>query len=126
MLFAKLVHDKMQSEGLTIREGARALGMSASTITRLLNGFPMDLETMIKVCNWLGVSPASVLNSQAIEGTDKLAASIAMILEREPTLASIFREALEDVEKGKLSPEDVQEIVSYAAYRINQRKSKPT
>jgi len=123
-MLAALVNQKLREENLTLRDGAKAVGVSHTTLARIANGSPADIDTLISICNWLGISPASALNSQALGGPDKLAASLAILLEKEPSLASILSEALADVEAGTLSPQDVQEVVQYAAYRLGQGKSK--
>jgi len=126
-MLAALVKYKLEKDHLTIRDGARSVGVSHTTLARIINGSPVDIDTLVRVCNWLGIEPADALNSEAVGiSGSKLAASIAILVEKEPALASMFREALEDVEKGNLSPQDVQEIIQYAAYRLRQGKPKTT
>ncbi|MGD0004992.1 MAG: XRE family transcriptional regulator [Anaerolineaceae bacterium] len=124
-MLPELVKYKLGQDHLTLREASQAAGVSHTTLARVVNGVPVDIETLVSVCNWLGVKPADALNSEMIGDSDeKLVASLTILVEREPALASIFREALKDLEKGNLSPQDVQEIMSYAAYRITQGKAR--
>ena len=129
-MFPALVLDKLRSEGLGLRDGAAVVGVSHTTMARAIQGMQVDIPTILRLCNWLHISPASALNSMAIVregepfGEDKLAASIAILVQREPGLASVFQKAVEQVEKGTLKPKDVQEIISFAAFRLTREDTE--
>jgi transcriptional regulator with XRE-family HTH domain len=50
------VDAKRKSEGLSLREAASAIGVSASTLTRMAQGASPDVEGFAKMVRWLGVS----------------------------------------------------------------------
>jgi transcriptional regulator with XRE-family HTH domain len=60
-LLAEHVTWRRLDAGLTQRDVAHELGLSASTLCRIEAGFAADLETFAKVCAWLGNSPAVYL-----------------------------------------------------------------
>lgn len=45
-----------------IRQTAAMIGISPATLSRLLRGHLPDIETFKKLCDWLEISPAEVLN----------------------------------------------------------------
>lgn len=47
--------------GMGIREAAKAVGVSAATLSRVENKKIPDLETFGKICRWLGDDPALYL-----------------------------------------------------------------
>src|SRR6266478_1817824 len=47
---------------LGIREAAGKIGVSPATLVRIEAGRIPDLETFQKVCSWLGVNPAEILD----------------------------------------------------------------
>jgi transcriptional regulator with XRE-family HTH domain len=54
--FAAKIREQRGKRGL--REAAQEIGeISASTLSRIENGNIPDLDTFIRVCRWLGVSP---------------------------------------------------------------------
>jgi DNA-binding Xre family transcriptional regulator len=53
------VLEKRGSRG--VRETAREIEISHSTLSRVERGFLPDLETFSKICKWLEISPADVL-----------------------------------------------------------------
>lgn len=44
-----------------IRATAKEIGISPSTLSRVENGHLPDLENYRKICNWLGIDPASIV-----------------------------------------------------------------
>jgi plasmid maintenance system antidote protein VapI len=42
-----------RENGLNIREGARAFGVSQATLSRIERGKPISAATMIRLLNWL-------------------------------------------------------------------------
>ncbi len=60
---AVLMKERRGERGL--REVAREIGdVSAPTLSRIEQGRLPDLETFIRLCRWLGMSPESFLNEQ--------------------------------------------------------------
>ncbi len=53
--FSEMIKSKRGHQGL--RALASEIGVSASTLSRIEQGSLPDIETYIKLCNWLGVSP---------------------------------------------------------------------
>jgi transcriptional regulator with XRE-family HTH domain len=54
-----LLQQKRGSKG--IRAAAGEIGVSPATLSRIENGRVPDLDTLRKVCGWLGVDPAEYL-----------------------------------------------------------------
>jgi transcriptional regulator with XRE-family HTH domain len=113
-----LLQQAMRDKGLSSRKMAEAIGSSHTTILRALRGEAVDVETIIKIANYLGVRPSELLDSMATDTTlpDQLAVLLAHSEELEQQLA----DAMERVQAGELKPEVVRDIVSYALYKLNQ------
>lgn len=63
---------KQQRLGKGVREVAKEVGISPSTLSRVENGKIPDLETFGKLCSWLGDDPSIYLGLQAVnEGIAK-------------------------------------------------------
>jgi transcriptional regulator with XRE-family HTH domain len=48
-----------------VRAAAGEIGISPATLSRMENGRVPDLDTLKKVCAWLGVDPATYLGTSA-------------------------------------------------------------
>ena len=118
IMLKELLKEELQKRNMSVRDAGREIGVSHTTIARILAGIPADVTTLRKVCDFLGVQVSSVLNVE-----DKsplgLASKIALVVEREPKLAKVFSDAMEAVNSGNLTTDDLADIVGYAAYKIN-------
>lgn len=76
----------------------------------------MDMRTIVKVCEFLGISVSDALN---MSDDRDLSSRIAAILEIEPKLKEVFEEAISRVESGKASAELIHDIVLYANYKLS-------
>jgi transcriptional regulator with XRE-family HTH domain len=61
-----LLQQKRGSMG--IRAAAGEIGVSPATLSRIENGRLPDLDTLRKVCRWLGVDPASYFGASVKPG----------------------------------------------------------
>ncbi len=115
-ILSELVREKLSAGRLSDRAAAREIGVSPTTIGRLLKGEDIDVETLIKVCRWLKVAPASMLNSYE---PDHLADSIAAIIEVNPRLTGVLAELTDKIRAGELSPALLRDVIAYAAYKLD-------
>lgn len=53
-LLSSMIKSKRQTKGL--RDTAKEIGIGLATLSRVEQGNLPDVETFIKLCNWLGVS----------------------------------------------------------------------
>ncbi len=53
---ASAIEAKLSEEGLKLREAAGQIGISAATLSRVINGKLPDTESFAALVNWLGVS----------------------------------------------------------------------
>lgn len=119
----KILKEELAKRGLSIREAAREIGVAHTTVARMVQGITVDIGTLQKTCDWLGIQLATVLN---VEDKSELGltSKLAMILEKQPELAGVFAEALDELEAGHLTTTDLADIMGYAAYRINLGKQR--
>lgn len=113
-----LVKEARKKQGLSVRALSNELGLARITITRIEEGRAVDVDTLITVCKWLGVKPASVINAE-LENDEGLAAQISALLQAEPRLKEVFGEALDRVLEGTMSAEAVRDLIAYAAYKFD-------
>ena len=79
---------------------------------RALRGERVDVDTILKIANWLKIRPSELLNSMS---DTSLADQLAVLLSHSPEL----KDAMKRVKAGELDPAVVRDIVSYALYKLN-------
>ena len=119
-MLRELFEKKLRERNLSVRAAAADMDVSHTTLHRVLNDEPVDLKTVIALCNWLNVSPSTILDTQASDKRTSVPAVIASLIERDERLAAIFTDMAEDLTNGEISPDDVSDIISYAAYRLRK------
>jgi len=122
-ILPNLLRNKMNSEGLSGREVARQIGVSATTVARVLNGESVDVDTLLRLCKWMDVSPAAILDAQ-LPSRSGLSAKIAAVIQTNPALAEIFDAAMEKLGKGEVDISVIHDLAAYAAYRLKLGEEK--
>lgn len=115
-LMQSLLKKRLNDRGLSLREAAKEIGVTHTTLARILQGMPADVDTIVALSRWLDVRASTLID---MEGDDNLINKIAVLIEYEPGLESVFTRTVQLVESGKAPPELLREIVAFAAYRLN-------
>jgi transcriptional regulator with XRE-family HTH domain len=76
-----------------IRAAAGEIGISAATLSRIEHGRVPDVETLGKVCKWLGVDPADYLGIPAKPGK-KGETSLQVVFKKDRTISQTTSRAL--------------------------------
>lgn len=59
-----LMIDRMDVDGLSVRDAAELIGVRHSTVARVLNGETVEVEPLVKIANFLGLPVESVLGGK--------------------------------------------------------------
>ncbi len=113
-----LITEEMKKRGMSTRQVAEEMGMSHTTVIRALRGGEVDLTTVIKISEWLGVKPSTLINSLA-DTKSALPDKIAVMLGGHPRLEAEFAKAIKAILEEKVDPAIIEDIAAYASYRID-------
>jgi transcriptional regulator with XRE-family HTH domain len=113
-----VLKNAMDQRKLSSHKAAEAIGVSHTTILRALRGEAVDVETIIKIANFLHIRPSELLNSMSTE--TGLPDQLAALLSHSPELENELKGAVERAQAGQLDPAVIRDIVSYALYKLNQ------
>ena len=116
-LLTVLVRDKMEKEGLSLRDSAKQSGVSHNTIRNILIGVPIDFSTLEAVCKWLGISPIDLMESSGTD-TGAISAKIATIMKCYPQFESVFNRVMDKLICGDVEPEIIRDLLAYINYRL--------
>ena len=122
-----LLERELEKKHLSVRAASREMNVTHTTLHRVLRNEPVDLDTVVILCRWLNVRPSTMLDIEAKDDTVSVSSTIAALIEQDPRLASVFTEMADDLRRGAISTDDVNDVLSYAAYRLrhgNQQHSE--
>lgn len=78
-----------------IRTTAEEIKISAATLSRIERGYTADIDTIKKVCDWLGVDFGTILGGQETHVQSKDGAPLAMVhFRKDQTIAPKTAQAL--------------------------------
>ncbi len=112
----RLLEAEMRDRRLSMREAAEEIGVTHTTIGRILRGRPVSVTTLTNVARFLRIDPGDLLETG--KENEQLIKNIALVLEREPALAGVMQEVAEKVNSGEVPQETFREIVRYALWRL--------
>ena len=76
-----------------VRAAAGEIGISAATLSRIENGRIPDLDTLKKVCAWLGIDPATYLGGSTKTQTTRTA-GVQVVFKKDRAISSKTSQAL--------------------------------
>jgi DNA-binding Xre family transcriptional regulator len=108
----------MDIEDLSVRRAADKIGVSHSTVARAANGETVEVDTLVKICDFLGVPIEDILDVK--ETPDEIVRQIAMVLSIEPELSQTFGDIARGIREGRFDTKVLAEIAAFAHYRLDQ------
>lgn len=63
---ASEMKDRMTKHKLSNRSAAKNIGVSFMTVNRAINQGPVDLNSLLKICDWLDTTPAFFLFKEVV------------------------------------------------------------
>jgi len=113
-----ILKNKLIEKELSLRDAGRLIGVSHTTLARVINGENIDLGTLEKISEWLGIPLSTALNSRSEASPTAL--RLSAILDANPRLADTFETVLQQVDVSQIPVEIMEEILSYLTFKISQ------
>lgn len=125
-MLAKLLEDEIKKQGISKRSAAKKIGIAHTTISRILDGKQVDLDTVQLICRWININVSDVLNTTDVNAD--LTSLLSSILQRNPRLQKEFTEAAAKLNNGEIEIKDLEDILAYITFRIkiSQKLSNST
>lgn len=112
----------MKEKGLSSHQAAKQIGVSHTTIIRILRKEVVDLKTVINIADWLSLKPSELINSMGSTKTS-LGDQISSVLALYPQTRDMFGQTIKAIKDGSADPSVLAEIVNYANYRLKNSQS---
>lgn len=116
-ILARLVEEKMEKERLSLRGAAEQIGISHSTLGRVISLKQIDLETLIGIGHWMDTPPEILLEAVGMK-RNPLVAQLAAVLYQSPELANRLQSLVVGIEDGKIKPQVVRDALAYITFRL--------
>ena len=107
----------MQHRGLSSHSAAAEIGVSHTTVLRALRGDAVDVDTLVKIADWLHVRPSELLNSLSSRAT--LSEDLSVLLSHSSELEQVLGDLVQSIEDGKMNKAVLDEVVAFAQYKFS-------
>jgi transcriptional regulator with XRE-family HTH domain len=120
---ARLLQERMDQEKLSVRKAAKLIGgVSHSTVARVLNGETVEVDTLIRISDFLKVPVAELLDVE--EGPRELIGKLRKLVSFEPELGEVLSKIEDGIINGEIDMKILSEISAFAAFRLDHYKKK--
>ena len=109
---------QMDLENLSLRAAAKQIGVSHSTIDRVIAGRTVEIDTLIKISNFLQ-TPVEDLLVESQETSTRID-RITQLFSVEPELADVLDKIAKALKSGHVDKKIISEISAFAAFRLVQ------
>jgi DNA-binding Xre family transcriptional regulator len=116
-MLARIVENQMQENHFSLRDAAIQIGISHTTLDRFLKEGNVDLDTLVKICNWLGVRVSTALDAYQ-NGEEALVPKLNLLLESDHSLAYALNDGVKYIEGAYIPPDVMMDILLYIGFRM--------
>lgn len=113
---AELLRKRMDVENLSLRETGEKIGVSHSTVARIVDGETVEVDTLVKICDFLNIPVETVLDIR--EEPEEILQQVVMVLSIEPELSQIFGDIARGIINKEVDRKVLSEIAAFASYRL--------
>jgi len=117
---SELLAEKLKKEGMSVRAAAEKIGVSHSTVARAVKGETVEVDTLVKIADFLGVPVENIL--EVGKSLDKKMEHLAFILGLEPELSDVLMRISQQIKTDKIDSQILSEIAAFASFRLLQHK----
>lgn len=121
-----MLAEKKDKENLGYRTIGKQSGVPFTSLNRfMVHDSYLSVDNIVRLCEWLGVSPAMVLDGFGDNENSRKSGMIA-IMQRYPALEEVLLEIESRVTEGELDPEIIDDVAQYAEFILNREKERWT
>jgi transcriptional regulator with XRE-family HTH domain len=119
-ILSKMLREKIKDKHLSLRDTGIEIGVSHTTVARIIEGKEIDMVTVEKIAKWMNVPIATLLNVD--KPNEELWNKLQVVFSQHPELYKIFNDFIDGVMNDEVASSILTEIVAYAEFRIKYSK----
>jgi DNA-binding Xre family transcriptional regulator len=113
-----ILKSEINERNISVREASRQINIAHTTLIRIIEGEVVDLKTIKKVSEWLGINVSDVLKSDT-SNEKGIGETLAMFLDRNPKLRDAFIGSISKLQTGEIKKNVIEDILAYIAFRLS-------
>jgi transcriptional regulator with XRE-family HTH domain len=117
---SELLSERLDLLGMSVRKAADKIGVSHATVARAANGETVEVDTFVKIADFLGVPLNSLLDD--VETPDEVYEQISVVFTIEPELKNVLTRIAKKIEAKTIDPKILSELAGFASYRLHEQE----
>ena len=117
---SELLSARLDLLGMSVRKAADKIGVSHATVARAANGETVEVDTLVKIADFLGVPLNSLLDD--VETPDEVYEQISIVFTFEPELKKVLTRIAKKIEDQTIDPKILSELAGFASYRLHEQE----
>ncbi|MBW6475449.1 MAG: helix-turn-helix transcriptional regulator [Anaerolineaceae bacterium] len=119
---SELLREKLDADKMSVRVAAKQIGVSHSTVARAANGETVEVDTLIKIADFLKM-PVEELVEETGQFPHHLV-QLNVLMSIKPELVDVLSEITKKVKLGFIDSDILTEIAAFASFRLHEYEHK--
>jgi len=112
------VKERLKTENLSYREAAEKIGVSHSTVARALKDENLDVRSLKRICDWLGVTINDVIYED--DEPEQMYQDIATLFSISPSLKEAMKNLAVRIKNNEFDKNILEEIAAFTFYQMDR------
>lgn len=117
-LVKQALHDRRKS----IRRAASEIGIAHTTLNRIIDGQPYDLDTAQKICDWLRVDLATILSITVVNRPAEFIDRLTICMDFSPSFRNALEVLVSNFQNGKIDVTVLDQTANFMLFLINGKR----
>jgi len=113
-----IIRNEIHQRGLSVRKAAREIGVSHTTMFRIIKGSPIDLPTATKLSNWLNVPVSSLVDASTGNNSSEIE-KIIFFLSLYPDLIQKLIQTIDQIQTNPNVTQAIADVLAYLVFRLS-------
>ena len=116
---SKMLSKRLSETNMSVRRAGLQIGVSHATVARAVNGETVEVDTLVRIADFLGVSIISLLDET--DTPDDVYERISVTFTIEPELKTVLADIARNIKDEKIDHKILSDVAIYTLFQLHRR-----